>query len=37
LELGTSNSEVALKIRMETIERRLFEIERKLLLNPPAA
>ena len=37
MELTTSNSDAAVKARMDTLERRLAEIEKKLLLNPPAA
>ena len=37
LEMSASNSDIAIKTRMDTLARRLVEIERKLLLNPPAA
>jgi len=37
LELDARNSDTALKTRMEAIERRLIDIEKKLFLNPPAA
>ncbi len=37
LEMTTSNTEAALEARMATIERRLREIEKKLLMEPPAA
>jgi hypothetical protein len=37
LEANTGNSVTAIKQRMEVMERRLSEIEKKLLLEPPAA
>ena len=37
LEANTGNSVQSVKLRMDVIERRLGEIEKKLLLNPPAA
>jgi hypothetical protein len=37
LEANTGNSVTATKQRMEIIGKRLSEIEKKLLLNPPAA
>ncbi len=37
LEVNTGNSIQAVKERMNVLERRLLEIERKLLMNPPAA
>jgi hypothetical protein len=37
LEANTGNSVVAMKERMGILERRLAEIEKKLLLNPPTA
>jgi len=37
LEVNTGNSVSAIKERMNILERRLLEIERKLLLEPPAA
>jgi len=35
LEANTVNNDLALKMRMEVLERRLQQIEKKLLLNPP--
>jgi hypothetical protein len=37
LEANTGNSVTSIKLRMDVMERRLGEIEKKLLLNPPAA
>ena len=37
LEANTGNSVVAVKQRMDVMERRLGEIEKRLFLNPPAA
>ena len=37
LEANTGNSVVAVKQRMDVMERRLGEIEKRLLMNPPAA
>ena len=37
LEANTSNDTVAVKARIEIVERRLLQIERKLLLEPPTA
>jgi hypothetical protein len=37
LEANTGNSVQSVKLRMDVIERRLGEIEKRLLLNPPAA
>lgn len=37
LEANTGNSVTAIKQRMDVMERRLSEIERKLLREPPAA
>ena len=37
LEVNTGNSVQSVKERMSVIERRLGEIEMRLLLNPPAA
>jgi hypothetical protein len=37
IEANTGNSIQAVKMRMDIMERRLLEIEKKLLLNPPAA
>ena len=37
LEVNTGNSVQAIKERMNILERRLLEIEKRLLLNPPAA
>jgi hypothetical protein len=37
LEANTGNSVQSVKLRMDTMERRLGEIEKRLLLNPPAA
>jgi hypothetical protein len=37
LKVNTGNSVQAITQRMDIMERRLLEIERKLLLNPPAA
>ena len=37
LEVNTGNSVVSIKDRMNIIERRLGQIERKLLLDPPVA
>ena len=37
LEANTGNSVVAVKQRVDVLERRLGEIEKKLLLEPPAA
>lgn len=37
LEANTGNSVQAVKERMNILERRLAEIEKRLLLNPPAA
>ncbi len=37
IEANTGNSIQAVKMRMDVMERRLLEIEKKLLLNPPAA
>jgi polyhydroxyalkanoate synthesis regulator phasin len=37
LEANTGNSVQAVKLRMDIMERRLGEIEKRLLLNPPAA
>lgn len=37
LELAARTGEGAIKKRMEIVERRLMEIEKKLLMNPPAA
>jgi hypothetical protein len=37
LEVTGGNSDAAMKARMDTVERRLAEIEKRLLLNPPAA
>jgi len=37
LELAARTGEGAIKKRMEIVERRLWEIEKKLLMNPPAA
>ena len=36
-DMQTGNSVQSVKMRMDTMERRLGEIEKKLLLNPPAA
>jgi len=35
--VNTGNSVQSVKMRMDTMKRRLGEIEKKLLLNPPAA
>ena len=37
LEVNTGNSVQAIKERMNILERRLWEIEKRLLMNPPAA
>jgi len=37
LEVNTVDSVQSLKLRMDLMERRLGEIEKKLLLKPPAA
>ena len=37
LEANTGNDVTALRMRVEVLERRLVEIEKKLLLNPPQA
>jgi tetrahydromethanopterin S-methyltransferase subunit G len=37
LEANTGNSVVATKQRMDIMERRLGEIEKRLLMHPPAA
>jgi len=37
IESNTSNSITAVKERMSIVERRLWEIEKRLLMNPPAA
>lgn len=37
LDVNTGNSVQAIKQRMDVMERRLGEIEKKLLLEPPAA
>jgi len=37
LEANTGNSVMAVKQRMDVMERRLGEIEKRLLMNPPAA
>jgi hypothetical protein len=37
VELNFSNADVSYKVRMDTLERRLIEIEKRLLLEPPAA
>jgi polyhydroxyalkanoate synthesis regulator phasin len=37
LEVNTGNSVSTVKERMNILERRLLEIEKRLLLNPPAA
>jgi len=37
LEANTGNTVVSMKQRMDILERRLGEIEKRLLLNPPAA
>jgi len=37
LEANTGNSVMAVKQRMDVMERRLGEIEKRLFLNPPAA
>jgi len=37
LEANTGNSVLATKQRMDVMERRLGEIEKRLLMNPPAA
>jgi 5'-deoxynucleotidase YfbR-like HD superfamily hydrolase len=37
LEANTGNSVTATKQRMDVMERRLGEIEKRLLMNPPAA
>ena len=37
MEITAGNSEATILARMDTLERRLFEIERRLLMNPPAA
>jgi hypothetical protein len=37
LEANTGNSVLATKQRMDIVERRLGEIEKRLFLNPPAA
>jgi len=36
VEANTSNDSVAVKARLDIVERRLFQIERKLLLEPPS-
>ena len=37
LEVNTGNSVSTVKERMNILERRLWEIEKRLLMNPPAA
>jgi chaperonin cofactor prefoldin len=37
LEVNTGNSVTTVKERMNILERRLWEIEKRLLMNPPAA
>ena len=37
LEANTGNSVTAIKQRLEVVENRLWEIEKRLLMNPPAA
>lgn len=37
LEVNAANNDRAVKARMEYLERRLAQIEKKLLLEPPAA
>ncbi len=37
LEVNTGNSVTAVKERMNILERRLWEIEKRLLIDPPAA
>ncbi len=37
LEVNTGNSVQAVKLRMDVLERRLDEIEKRLLMEPPAA
>ena len=37
LEADSSNTDAAMSQRMHVIESRLQEIEKKLLMNPPAA
>ena len=36
VEANTSNDSVAVKARLDIVERRLFQIEKKLLLDPPS-
>ena len=36
LEANTSNDITAVKARMDVVERRLLQIEHKLLLEPPS-
>jgi hypothetical protein len=37
LETTVSNNDLAVKMRMDYLERRLMEVEKKLFLEPPAA
>jgi hypothetical protein len=37
IEAKATNVDTGLSLRVENVEKRLWEIERKLLLNPPAA